>query len=607
MKQGVCGVFSFRNSSREFMWIVIGLVLLGFAVVSIATPANAQTQVFQRWVARIDWGHGPDTASAITSDSQGNLLVIGSVCVAPNTSDPTSCQTNTLQLEKYDANGNRLWGGSLDDVVSAFGEAVATDAADNVYVSGAGDYQTNPGFNDSVRFITIKYSASGERQWIRYYDAGEDQFGGAKFIAVDAQGNSYVTGSTGNANFGPDVTIKYDTNGNQLWVAQFTDSAGNYPSGLALDADGNVYVTGESDSGGIFFSDAYTVKYNSSGQEQWRDVFDGLSQIPAQPGSGGGRSLFGNAGIALDASGNAYVVGQGETDSGSGAQPPFTEYVIKYSPSGSRVWVAAHQSPGGGDGGGDYARAIKLDSAGNVLTAAAVYESFPSTAPYIVSEYSTIKFSPSGTLLWESAYQNTPSGDDQPGTNGALSVNAEGDVYVTGQSTSSSGGVQDYATIKYDPNGDPALWVARYDGTGNGNTVPVGLAGSGGEVVVTGTSVGSSGVNGWATVSYVQDAAHLSPTSLTFGSQAVGTTSAAQGIAVINESEEVLDITGISVSGDFLQTNDCPSELQPEGGCVIQISFRPTATGTRTGTLTVSDDWAGSPRTATLTGTGVAP
>ena len=126
-------------------------------------------------------------------------------------------------------------------------------------------------------------------------------------------------------------------------------------------------------------------------------------------------------------------------------------------------------------------------------------------------------------------------------------------------------------------------------------------------MIVTGSSVGSGTQQDWATVAYVQDAAALTPASLTFGSQAVGTTSAAKILTVTNTSEEVLDITGISVAGNFTETNNCPKALAAKESCTIQVNFKPTATGTRTGKLTVSDNWAGSPRTAALTGTGIAP
>src|SRR5207249_1967870 len=106
-------------------------------------------------------------------------------------------------------------------------------------------------------------------------------------------------------------------------------------------------------------------------------------------------------------------------------------------------------------------------------------------------------------------------------------------------------------------------------------------------------------------------AATLSPTSLTFSSQNVGATSAPQAVTLSNSGSAPLSISSIAItgadSGDFAQTNNCNSSLAAGAQCTINVTFRPAATGTRTGTLTVTDNASGSPQTASLTGTGVAP
>jgi hypothetical protein len=100
--------------------------------------------------------------------------------------------------------------------------------------------------------------------------------------------------------------------------------------------------------------------------------------------------------------------------------------------------------------------------------------------------------------------------------------------------------------------------------------------------------------------------ASLSPTSLTFASQNVGSTSAAQTITLTNGGTAALTITSIAASGDYAQTNTCGTSLAASANCTISITFTPTAAGTRTGAITVSDNAAGSPQTASLTGTGTA-
>jgi trimeric autotransporter adhesin len=98
----------------------------------------------------------------------------------------------------------------------------------------------------------------------------------------------------------------------------------------------------------------------------------------------------------------------------------------------------------------------------------------------------------------------------------------------------------------------------------------------------------------------------ISPTSLTFGSQAVGTTSAVQTVTVSNNGNFPLIFTNIVTSGDFAGATlaQCPSIGEENPPCVFSITFKPTATGTRTGAITFTDTGTGSPQTVTLTGTG---
>jgi hypothetical protein len=98
----------------------------------------------------------------------------------------------------------------------------------------------------------------------------------------------------------------------------------------------------------------------------------------------------------------------------------------------------------------------------------------------------------------------------------------------------------------------------------------------------------------------------IAPTSLTFGSQAVGTTSAAQTVTVSNNGEFPLIFSSIVTSGDFAGATlaQCPSIGEEAPSCVFSITFKPTATGTRNGTITFTDNATGSPQTVTLTGTG---
>ena len=99
----------------------------------------------------------------------------------------------------------------------------------------------------------------------------------------------------------------------------------------------------------------------------------------------------------------------------------------------------------------------------------------------------------------------------------------------------------------------------------------------------------------------------LSPTSLTFASQALGTSSSAQTVTLKNAGKAMLSIGSITTSGDFSQTHTCSSLVLAGASCAIRVTFKPTAVGTRTGALTITDNANPSPQTVSLTGTGGGP
>jgi hypothetical protein len=106
--------------------------------------------------------------------------------------------------------------------------------------------------------------------------------------------------------------------------------------------------------------------------------------------------------------------------------------------------------------------------------------------------------------------------------------------------------------------------------------------------------------------------ADVSTNSLTFGSQLLGTTSAAQPVTLSNTGNVALIVTGISTIGDFGQTNNCGGRVAAGGSCIINVTFTPqsntlpTGPTTLTGGLTITDnsgDTPGSTQTVSLTGT----
>ncbi len=100
------------------------------------------------------------------------------------------------------------------------------------------------------------------------------------------------------------------------------------------------------------------------------------------------------------------------------------------------------------------------------------------------------------------------------------------------------------------------------------------------------------------------NAVTLSISKLTFTNRTVGTTSSPLSVTLANNLTTALAITGVSVVGDFAQTNTCGSSVAAGVRCTISVTFTPTVVGSRTGTLTVTDSGNNSPQTVSLSGTG---
>src|SRR5262249_411726 len=113
--------------------------------------------------------------------------------------------------------------------------AVAVDGSGNVYVTGSsvGPGSCNLDCND---YATIKYDASGQQQWVARYNGPANDDDHASAIAVDASGNVYVTGSSIGTTW-PDfdyATVKYDSSGQQQWVARYSGPGNDLDFGNAI-------------------------------------------------------------------------------------------------------------------------------------------------------------------------------------------------------------------------------------------------------------------------------------------------------------------------------------------------------------------------------------
>ncbi len=268
-----------------------------------------------------------DSAADVTVDANGTVLLAGAAVQA------SILPTSDTFVASYTNGGNlQQRSGDFDDISrQAAATSIAVDAAGNIYVAGITNAQldiNNPGnpYSNSDAFIA-KYSANGTQLWFNTLDSGGTDT--ARRLAVDRAGNVYAVGHTegslpGQTSAGDTDAwiVKYDTNGNQQWLNQFGTSSLDEAQAIALDAAGNVYVTGETE-GSLFGShqggsDAWIVKYSSSGRE--------IASL--QTGTAADEETYG---ITVGANGHVYVVGQTQGVLGASNAGNYDVWVGNYS------------------------------------------------------------------------------------------------------------------------------------------------------------------------------------------------------------------------------------------------------------------------------------
>ena len=172
----------------------------------------------------------------------------------------------------------------------------------------------------------------------------------------------------------------------------------------------------------------------------------------------------------------------------------------------------------------------------------------------------------------------------------------------TGSVTLSASGLPSGVTAGFVPNPTTTtstltLTASASAATGTSTVTITGTSGS-----LTATTTVSLTVTG-ATAPVVT----LTPTSLTFATRKVGTTSAAKSVKLANTGNATLNISNIGISGDFAfatSTKPCGTTLAAGKNCLLKVTFTPTQTGTRTGDVTITDNAANSPQQVPLTGAG---
>lgn len=538
-----------------------------------------------------------------------------------------------------------LGGSNLD-----FGRAIAVDAAGSAYVAGftfSTDFPTlnairKPSAGGSKAFVA-KLNAAGTALLYSTYLGGSGS-DAATSIAVDASDNAYLTGDTTSADFptlnafqktysgNSDAFVsKLDAMGSALLYSTYLGgSNADEGTGIAVDAGGNAYVTGRTTSANFPTASPAQAKYagNDDGFVTKLSSVGALVYSTYLGGSGNDDGLA----IAVDPSGNVYVTGDTSSDNfptlkamQAARAGGLDAFVTKLDATGSLAYSTYLGGSGDDNGFG-----IAVDALGNsYVTGNTASSDFPTMNPQQAANAGGIdafvaKLNPAGSLVY-STYLGGSAEDDGTG----IAADKSGNAYVTGFSASpnfatmsplqaaNAGGFDAFVT-KLDVAG--LLVYSTYLG-GSNQDFAFGIAVDGlGSAYVTGFTLSTdfptanplqaknAGIFNVFVAKIASNAAPVvgfAPTSLTFGDQQLGTTSASQTVVVSNTGNATLDISGLTISGDFAQTNTCDPSLVTGATCNIDVAFTPTLLGSRTGMVTLSGNASGSPFSISLLGNGI--
>jgi hypothetical protein len=419
-------------------------------------------------------GTGEDAGKALTVDADGNMYVAGWTTSAdfPTTSGAVQPQFKGIApqtdafLAKFSPTGALVFatylGGTSGDGISG----VALEWNGNIYLVGS---TTSDDFPTTVGAVQTAYHGGGDAFVTKLTPNGNSllfstYLGGTGFeevesnLAVDAEGNAYITGETASIDFpvtdgafqstpggGYDGFVaKLNHMGTSLIFATYLGGSGDDRGrGIALDAQDNVYVTGETKSANFPTSsnpfqknhagamDAFVTKFTTDGSLVYSSFL-------------GGSNTDGGHGIAVDGSGCAYITGETYSDNFptspdalQKSQAAYSDaFVTKVNQEGTALLYSTYL---GGDGH-DSGNAIAVDSRGRAYIAGQTDSTnFPvlkafQTRKKGLSDAFVAKLNPMGSRLLFSTYLGG-DGDDQ---GESLALGAPGLVYVSGRTESSN-------------------------------------------------------------------------------------------------------------------------------------------------------------------------
>lgn len=324
----------------------------------------------------------------------------------------TFSQVQQLWYRTYDAGINKY----------CYSTNMDFDSTGSIYITGRG-----------VTSIAAKYSNTGQLLWKDTVSGAQPIFE-TKYSVLSKSGKLFVVGlgyitPTQGALF----LIKYNSNGNRLWVKTYYDSTTPTPDAFTVDDEENIYIAGTISISGHNIGFA---KYDSSGNFILSRFYYNPLYYWYNYGTG----------ITMDGLRNLYVVGYVNVD------PPNAHYnsvITKYDYSGNQIWTRIFSDTS--QSFTNQPVRVVCDKQNNVVIG------LNSNYGIYLWNIIVLKYSDSGNFIWRQSY----SGTTNYNTLRELRIDNKSDIYLSAAVASNSTGTYDCGTIKYDSSGSK-LWENRY-------------------------------------------------------------------------------------------------------------------------------------------------
>ena len=467
-------------------------------------------------------------------------------CTVSVTFTPSAAGSRTAALSFTDSAGNS------PQTVTLSGTGATANAS--VLPAGLSFAVTVVGSTTASQMVTLSNGGAAAINISTISISGTDA---SDFAIVAKTCGALLAGS---ANCTISITFTPTASGPRSATLTFSDSAGNSPQAVSLSGTGTAASAGVSPSSLSF---AATVVGSTSSPQTVTLSNGGTAAISISSISISGTD-------ASDFAISAKTCGASLAGSGS------CTVSITFAPSapGSRIATLAFT-----DSAGNSPQTVSLSGTGNAANVSITPSTLSFTATSIGSTTAaqTVTLSNGGTAsinISSIAISGTNAGD--------FAIVAK----TCGASLAGSANCTVSVTFTPSVSGSRTATLSFTDSAGN-SPQAVALSGNG-------TTL----------------AASVTPGSLSFGNTAAGATSAPQSVTLTNGGSATLNIASIAISGpnagDFaISAKTCGASLAGSASCTVSVTFSPTATGTRTATLTFTDGAANSPQTVSLTGSAI--